>query len=264
MNSNRLGIDFFQKKTVLLSLLVFCLSVFLFFGCADEESSNGNTAATPHPTGVIDYGDADGYSISGTVKDTNGVAIAGILLACATDLITSEKLMLYSDSEGAFSCQGLPSWVNAGEYDVIVQTDSQRDVYERRLYWVLTNGTYAQNVLQSSLQQNMTLRPVVNGTKIMGTIKDSSGNPISRANITLLDLQLDSNSQGPAYNVASDGDSSYFTYDGNTGTYTIQNGLAGGTYSLNININGYSDVGPTSVSVTPGETLVKNITTAAE
>jgi hypothetical protein len=247
------------------SFLFFVTVIILFFSaCNDDEDTTENNDL-PHPVGVADYGNSDSYEIYGIVADEQGNPVPNMLINVQTDKVFVGEIMVYSGSDGRYRFTGLPAWsTDIGLYDLIVQTDSDWSTYERVLYWLL-QSSQADNTL-TAIEQDITVRKVVSGTQLTGTILDTENNPIAQSDLLLINLDIGTNRQGPAFNLNQLGDGNeYFNYDQATGTFTFMNCLAGGNYALHLNASGYNwDQEGATISVTPGETTTFNIVLSQE
>lgn len=245
----------FFKSSIFVCVSLLILS---FTACNDDDNDGGNNL--PHPVGVADYGHSDNYEIYGKVTDEQGNPVQSLLINVQTDRVFVGDIMVYTDAEGNYRFTGLPAWsqdIQPGE--IIVQTDSDWDTYERVLYWLL-HGKQTNNT-RNAIEQDMTVREVVPGTIITGTILDTDNSPIPQTYLLGTNLNISSNQQGPAFNLTDlSTDNEYFTYDESTGTYAYKNCLAGGTYMFHLNANGYDwEQAGATINATPGETTTFNI-----
>lgn len=243
-----------------IMLLFICLG--LCFSCEQPvETEDNPDPGTGNPVGIHDSGSADGYQISGVLRDESSDPLSGLTVTLAYEIGEGpfDYVAVDTDAQGSFSFTGLADWSIAdGEHCIVLSSWPSSGDYERVLYWPLQyHGNYPGVLTDSSIVVDMVLKSVVPGTEIRGRITTSSGAILPKSEIQLLDLLTSSKSQGPAFNVSIHENDDSFSYDESTGDYRIANCLAGGTYELNVNTDTHGYGG--SVLVAPGSSVVHDI-----
>jgi len=182
----------------------------------------GNVSVTDGATTALNLSAAGG-SISGTVKNLSQVGIEGAILSARKD---AGFYTAVSNSSGNYSIVGLA----AGTYTVTVDPNENNYVAGKIADIVVVAG-------QNTSGQNFSLG--IDG-KVSGTVRNASQTPIAGAIVVAVDPDSETEYGGASIT------------DPN-GDYTVSH-LAGGTYIVCVNANGYVSDSEAGVTVTAGQT----------
>jgi hypothetical protein len=218
------------------------------------------------PFGTANFGNADNFIITGTVKDASDNPIPGYTIPLYNqgpddawgfngDVNDDISIKVTSDSEGNYIINGLPSQVG-----VNVSSDGWCDIstWFHETYEPYGSGF---NISETSpYTRDIILYEIVPGTQISGKILDLAGEVIPFNTEFGGDvIQLSRDGISIWSHQASYTDPNAFTYyNTETGDYHIKDLLAGGTYDINIGLptsSGYS----AQITVAPEQTETLNV-----
>jgi len=214
------------------------------------SETTAGTVNTPAVNSAINAGDgAEGgaVSVTATVKDANGVTIAGVPVTFTVSgtgaAITSTTKTVYTGATGTATAS-LYAWI-AGKYTVTATYGTVSD--DATSTWTQEDGTYSR-----------TVSVVANGASAIATVKDRFGNPVK--GVVLTATRVGTGSFGGASSInattAADG-TAEFILTGGTGTVTVA--FSSSTYGQSDALKGLID-GTTSTNTftatTAGTALV--------
>lgn len=210
-------------------------------------------------TGTVDLGNAADYSVSGQVVDEQNNPVAGIRVAFSVE--PDDYFKVLTDASGNFEFTGLPQITFAVEFSMALYLHI--DDVESVTIWPIAKLSTEQNlpveqiVIPTSISGILMEKRMIDyDTVLTGTIKNSAGEPMPLNELSGADFTIGQYQQGPAFGmggVMTPEDNFY--YDETTGTYTIQNCLAGGDYFFHVGTTEeslYENLSNGAVSITPG------------
>lgn len=220
-------------------------------------------------TGTLDLGNAADYSISGQVVDDQDNPVTGIRVAFSVE--PDDYFKVLTDDSGNFEFTGLPQITHAVEYSMALYLHVE-DV-ESVTIWPIQKLSVEQGLTVEEIVIPSTISGIViekrmidYDTVLTGTIKNSSGDPIPLNDLSGADFTIGQFQQGPAFSMGGAMTTEdNFYYDETTGTYTIQNCLAGGDYFFHVGTTEeslYENLSQGAVSITPGVSNTYNIVLA--
>lgn len=223
-----------------------------------EESDVSEVKITSTNIGRVNFGCTDNYIVRGTLTDEKGDSAAGVEVSIGFSYENGgSSLKVISNTDGEYSINGLPSPDNP-DYK---NANYQFDMYTPDDYEPYYDVSFSFDGSTNEITQDIQLFKIVSGTGIKGYILDPDGVPIEYSSDSAADLiQIGHGSRSFWSHALGDDTTSRAYYNPETGFYSFNNMMAGGTYILNICPPGYVGISNESIVIAPGETVTRNFT----
>ncbi len=223
-----------------------------------EESDVAEVKITSTNIGRVNFGCADNYIVRGTLTDEQGNPADGVNVSIAFSYVNGfSSLQVVTNTAGEYSINGLPSPDNP-DYE---NANYQYDMYSPDDYEPYYDASFNFDGSANEIIQDIQLLKIVSGTGIEGYILDPDRNPIIYSPDSGQDLiQIGHNSRSFWSHALGSDTASKAYYNPETGFYSFNNMMAGGTYTLNVCPPGYTGIANESITINPGETVSRNFT----